>query len=281
MSVEVQAVPSTLNYFTPPTDGTKPYAHINADPATGIRKRNWEFSVITKNIENVRGSEDQYTLDSAGFQFFKAPTQLSADEFENEQTVQGTYYDEQAELVKKLTGASKVVIFDHTIRRNLPGRLDDSPDSRTPVATVHVDQTPAATVARIHRHLPASEAPSRLSKRYQIINLWRPIRAPAFDRPLALCDFRSVDLQNDCVPSTLRYPDRDGETWAVKYNEEHKWKYLKGMTPEELVLIKCMDSITDGSVALYTPHTAFTDPTTPADAKPRESIELRALVFYD
>jgi len=281
MSVAVQTVPSTLNYFTPPTDGSKPYSDINADPVTGIRKKNWEFSAITKNIENVRGSEDQYTLDSAGFQFFKAPTQLAADDFENEQTVQGTYYDEQAELIKKLTGASKVIIFDHTIRRNFADRLDDSPDTRTPVAAVHVDQTPAATVARIHRHLPTSEAPSRLSKRYQIINLWRPIRNPAFDRPLALCDFRTVDLQNDCVPSTLRYPDRDGETWAVKYNEGHRWKYLKGMTPEELVLIKCMDSITDGSVALCTPHTAFTDPTTPADAKPRESIELRALVFYD
>jgi len=281
MSVAVQSVPSTLNYFTPPTDGSKPYTHINADPVTGLRERNWEYSVITKDIENVRGSEDQYTLDSAGFQFSNAPTQLSADDFDNEEIVQGAYYDEQAELIKKLTGASKVIIFDHTIRRNFADRLDDSPDTRIPVATVHVDQTPAATVARIHRHLPASEAPSRLSKRYQIINLWRPIRNPAFDRPLALCDFRTVDLQNDCVPSALRYPDRDGETWAVKYNEGHRWKYLKGMTPEELVLIKCMDSITDGSVALCTPHTAFTDPSTPADAKPRESIELRALVFYD
>jgi len=281
MSVAVQAVPSTLNYFTPPADGSKPYTHINADPITGVRERNYEYSPITKNIENVRESEDQYTLDSAGFQFFKAPTRLSADEFDNEQTVQEIYYEEQAELIKKLTGASKVVIFDHTIRRNFPDRLDDTPDTRTTVSAVHIDQTPASTVARIHRHLPASEVPSRLAKRYQLINLWRPIRNPAFDRPLALCDFRSVNLQTDCVPSTLRYPDRDGETWAVKYNEEHKWKYLKGMTPEELVLIKCMDSITDGSVAICTPHTAFTDPTTPANAPPRESLELRALVFYD
>jgi len=281
MSVAVQAVPSNLNYFTPPADGSKPYTHTDADPKTGLRKRNWEFEIISKNIENVRGSEDNYTLDSTGFQFFKESTALSADDFDNEEIVQGTYYTEQAELIKKLTGASKVVIFDHTIRRNLPDRKDDTPDTRTPVAAVHVDQTPAATIARIHRHLPASEAPSRLSKRYQIINLWRPIRHAAFDRPLALCDFRSIDLQRDCVPSTLRYPDRDGETWAVKHNEGHRWKYLKGMTPDELVLIKCMDSITDNSVALCTPHTAFADPTTPADAKPRESIELRALVFYD
>jgi hypothetical protein len=124
------------------------------------------------------------------------------------------------------------------IRRNHPDRLNDTPDSRTPVALVHVDQTPAATVARIHRHLPVEEAEERLKHRYQIINLWRPIRHSAYDRPLALCDFRSVDLERDCVPQTLRYPDRDGETWAVNHDVGHRWKYLKGMTPEELVLIK-------------------------------------------
>jgi len=41
------------------------------------------------------------------------------------------------------------------------------------------------------------------------------------------------------------------------------------------------DSVQDGSVAVFTPHTAFQDPTTSQNAPLRESIELRALVFYD
>jgi len=282
MSVAVQSVPSTLSYFSPPSDGSKPYFYINADPETGINKRNFEYLIASKNIENVRGSEDSYTLNSAGFQFFQVPTRLSADDFDSDQTVKEKYYTEQAEVIQRVTGATKVVIFDHTIRRNFSHLRDDTPDTRVPVAYVHVDQTPAATVARVHRHLPPSEVPSRLSKRYQIINLWRPIRHIALDRPLALCDYRTVDHRRDCVPQSLVYPDRDpGETWAVKHHEGHQWKYLRGMTPDEFVLIKCGDSITDGSVALCTPHTAFIDPTTPADAKPRESIEIRALVFYD
>jgi len=281
MSVAVQSVPSDLHYFTPPSDGSKAYFHINADPATGINKKNFEYVIKSRNIENVRGSEDSYTLNSAGFQFFKEPTQLSADDFASDGIIKEKYYTEQAEVIKRVTGASKVIIFDHTIRRNFSELRDDTPDTRVPVPYVHVDQTPAATVARIHRHLPSSEVAGRLSKRYQIINLWRPIRNVALDRPLALCDFRSVDIQRDCVPQTLVYPDREGETWAVKYHEGHRWKYLKGMTPDEFVLIKCGDSIKDGSVALCTPHSAFVDPTTPPDAKRRESIELRALVFYD
>ena len=59
MPVAVEAVSSSLNYFTPPLDGSKPYTYKNADPATGIRKRNWAHSLITKDIENVRGNEGE------------------------------------------------------------------------------------------------------------------------------------------------------------------------------------------------------------------------------
>lgn len=103
---------------------------------------------------------------------------------------------------------------------------------------VHVDQTTASAIARVHRHLPPSDAPALLRRRFQIINLWRPISHAAYDWPLALCDFRTVDPKNDLVPTTLRYPDRDGETFSVRFNPSHKWKYLRGMEPDELVLIK-------------------------------------------
>ncbi|TFY50331.1 hypothetical protein EVJ58_g11093, partial [Rhodofomes roseus] len=104
---------------------------------------------------------------------------------------------------------------------------------------------------------------------------------PAYDWPLALCDYRSVDPKTDLVATDLIYPDRKGETNSVKFNPNHKWKYLRGMTPEEFVFIKCFDSKTEDNTAVLTPHTAFQDPSTPKDAPFRESIELRLLVFYD
>jgi hypothetical protein len=124
------------------------------------------------------------------------------------------------------------------IRRRRPGEPDDSPQKRQPVALAHVDQTTASAIARVHRHLPPEEAPSLLRRRFQIINLWRPISHAAVDWPLALCDFRSVDVKNDLVPVALIYPDREGETFGVTHNPDHKWKYMKAMTPEEFVLIK-------------------------------------------
>jgi hypothetical protein len=283
---EPSSVTVQLNYFTPPADGSKPYTNINADLTSGQRATNWARKPHTIEIENIRGKEGEYALDTAGFQYFKRAAKHTT--FESDEAVEREYYPESVELIKEVTGASRVVLFDHTIRRRRPGEIDDSPQKRQPVPLVHVDQTPASSEARVHRHLPEADVPSLLSKRYQIINLWRPIHHVALDHPLTLCDYRSTSglrdgKGDDFVPNDLIYPDRKGETFSVKFNEGHRWKYLRGMQPDEFVLIKCFDSeaVKDPSIAALTPHTAFDDPTTPADAPLRESIELRALVFYD
>ena len=124
------------------------------------------------------------------------------------------------------------------IRRRRPGDPEDYIGRRQPVAQVHIDQTAASAIARVHRHLPASDVPKLLERRFQIINLWRPIANPAVDWPLALCDYRSVDSKKDLFPVARISPESTGETMGVKYNKNHKWKYLHGMTPEEIVLIK-------------------------------------------
>ena len=103
---------------------------------------------------------------------------------------------------------------------------------------VHVDQTAESAAARVVRHLPPADSPELLKHRFQIINLWRPIRHAAWDWPLTLCDYRSVNVEKDLEPITLRFPDREGEIFGVKYSPDYKWKYLKGMEPDEFVLIK-------------------------------------------
>ncbi|KJA22549.1 hypothetical protein HYPSUDRAFT_139120 [Hypholoma sublateritium FD-334 SS-4] len=249
---------ATLQYSLPPAKGERAKYTIltSPDPATGeYYKKNYGSEEHAVVIEDVRGKEDSVSLDTTGFQYIKHAS--------------------------KLTAASRVEIFDHTLRRRRPGDKEDVAGKRQPVSRVHIDQSTSASIARVHRHLPAADAPKLLEKRFQIINLWRPIEHPALDWPLALCDCRSVDEKKDIFPVARVTPDREGETLGVTYNENHKWKYLRGMTPEELVLIKCFDSVQDGSVAVFTPHTGFEDPTTPPEAPPRRSIEIRALVFYD
>jgi len=126
--------------------------------------------------------------------------------------------------------------------------------------------------------LDPSEAEARLQRRFVEINVWRPIKGPVESWPLALCDARTVE-EHDLVASDLVYKNRVGETYSVTYNPAHKWYYAPELRRDEALLLKIMDSKTDGR-ARFMPHTSFTDPTTPADAFPRESIELRTLVFH-
>ncbi|KAF8627560.1 hypothetical protein AX15_004366 [Amanita polypyramis BW_CC] len=280
LPIMTDLVTTIINYGVPPKDGSRAFVTVNENPKTGDHDRNWVHHPCELQVENIRGKEDTVSLDTAGFQFYVRPAKYKGA-FIDDEEVKKEYYPESEELIKELTGASKVVLFDHTIRRYKADVLDDSPDKRQPVRFAHIDQTTPASIARVHRHLPPDEAPERLKHRFQIINLWRPIDAPALEWPLALCDYRSVDRENDVFPVALVYPDSEGETFSVKHNPGHNWKYVRGMTPDEIVLIKCFDSIQDGSVAIFTPHTAFIDPATPKGAAPRQSIELRALVFYD
>ena len=84
--------------------------------------------------------------------------------------------------------------------------------------------------------------------------------------------------EDDLLPVQLIYPDRVGETFTVRPNLHHRWFYLREQTPGEVMLIKCFDSKQDGR-ARRAPHSAFVDQGAEAES-PRESIEVRALVFH-
>jgi hypothetical protein len=142
---------------------------------------------------------------------------------------------------------------------------------------VHVDQSYAASQSRVPHHLP-DEAESLLAGRVQIINVWRPIGKPVQRDPLAVCEASSV-AEEDLIPVPLILPNREGATLSVLYSPNHRWCYKRGLTPEEVILIKNYDSKEDGR-ARRAPHSAFTDPTAVEDAPTRESIEVRCLVFH-
>jgi hypothetical protein len=216
------------------------------------------------------------TLDEEGFGLVQHASGVR--NFYDDKEVRGVYYREAESLLQKLTGADRVYVFDHTVRRRLPGSEDRRNDApRQPVPRVHVDHTEKSGPQRVRDLLP-DEAEQLLCGRVQIINLWRPIRGPLRDAPLAVCDAQTVKPEQ-LVASDLVYPDRIGETYSVTFDPEHRWFYVPEMRTDEVLVLKCYDSKTDGR-SRFAPHTAFTDPTTPADAPPRESIELRTLVFH-
>lgn len=108
---EPASVSATLNYFTSPADGSKPFSY-QIIPPEGVPFTNWKPEPRQIEIENLRGKEDSVSLDKHGFQFGVADTKHKA--FKDDEEIRREYYPETEKLLKKITGATKVVLFDHS-----------------------------------------------------------------------------------------------------------------------------------------------------------------------
>jgi hypothetical protein len=266
-------IEAQLNYLAPMAERPRNYTF---DPPPGVPRSNSTHEAHTVAIHDARPLASEISLDREGFALLHQ--QSAVRDFWDEDEVRRVYYPEVQRVLAEVTGASKVFIFDHTLRRRVKGAVDWSREApRQPATRVHVDHTADSGPQRV-RDFFGDEAAALLRGRVQVINLWRPIRGPLRDAPLAVCDAESV-ASGDLVASDLVYQHRVGETYGVKFNPSHRWFYVPQMQPDEALLLKCFDSATDGR-ARFAPHTAFEDPTAPADAPPRESIEIRTLVFH-
>jgi hypothetical protein len=267
-----RTIEAALNYLGPLTERPRNYTF---DPPRGEPRTNIVPEPHLVPIRDARAAAAAFRLDDHGFAVIKAPAAF--DDFADEAAIRQLYYPDSARILQQAAGAGRVFIFDHTLRRRVAGADDRSPGTpRQPVARVHVDYTVRSGPQRV-RDLLGDEAECLLAGRVQIVNLWRPIRGPLRDAPLAVADAASVAFE-DLVPSDLVYPDRVGETYSVRYNPAHRWYYVPDMMPDEALLLKSFDSATDGR-ARFAPHSAFVDPTAEPPILPRESIEIRALLF--
>ncbi|HVV92839.1 MAG TPA: CmcJ/NvfI family oxidoreductase [Hyphomicrobiales bacterium] len=270
---DLPAVEAELTYLAPMAGTPRTYTYD--PPPAGEPRSNLVDDRRRVAIHDGRPEAAAFGLDKEGFALVGQPSAVR--DFYDDEEIRRVYYPEAAEFLRAATGADRVFIYDHTVRRRVPGAADRDNGLRQPATRVHVDQTVKSGPQRVRDFFP-DEAEALLRGRVQIVNLWRPIRGPVRDTPLAVCDARSV-APDDLVAQELVYPDRTGEIYSVTYRPSHAWVYFPDMRTDEALLLKCYDSAADGR-ARFAPHTAFADPTTPADAPPRESIEIRTLVFH-
>jgi hypothetical protein len=266
-----EAIEATLNYIV--DDGTKIFTETAAPGATDVRTGG-KPDPRRVTIHNGRRHAGEFTLERNGFHFIHHDT--ATGDFFDEAQVRRTYYGEMEALVKAESGASRVVVFDHTLR-TADDEQREARKIREVVSRVHNDYTEWSGPQRVRDLLP-EEAAELLRRRFAIIQVWRPIRHPVETFPLAICDARSLSPEN-LVVSERRYPHRVGQTYAITYNSAHRWYWFPRMRRDEALVFKVYDSLADGR-ARWTAHTAFRDPTSPRDARPRESIEIRTLAFF-
>ena len=266
----IPTIEATLNYLI--DTGEKIVTEAGAGGTADMRGGKLDPRRVV--IRNGRPLANELVLDRGGFRFVRHDTNIA--DFYRDDEVRRVYYPEMEALVKAESGASRVVVFDHTLRTG-DDALREQRKIREVVPRVHNDYTEWSGPQRLRDLLP-DEADDLLRRRFAIVQVWRPIRFSVESFPLAICDARSVS-PDDLVISERRYPNRVGQTYAITYNPNHKWFWFPRMRREEAIVFKVFDSLKDGR-ARWTAHTAFDDPTSPPNARPRESIEIRTLAFF-
>jgi hypothetical protein len=128
------------------------------------------------------------------------------------------------------------------------------------------------------RDILPGEADDLLSRRVAFYNVWKSLHEVVEELPLALCDARSQN-EGDMLRMELKYRERTGEIYVMRYAPSHRWVYFPRMTADQALMFKTYESETDGR-ARFVGHSAFEDPNTSPDARKRESIEVRTMAFF-
>jgi hypothetical protein len=271
-------VTAALAYLAPTTE--RPYNYMYEPPA-GTARENCEYRARPVWIKDARAMALPPAIHLEGFELWDAPSTVT--DFTDQDAIRSRYYAEAAELAKYVTGANHAHIFDHQVRQREAGRptltFGRHGDGRRPGAAgrIHNDYTETSGQKRFEI-LPLDEKVRATAQRFAIVNIWRSIVGKVVDTPLAVCDARSISVE-DLVAADLYYQDRSGELYLVQESPRHRWAYFSEMDSNEALVFKQYDSQVDG-VARFTPHSAFDLPDIPADAPLRQSIEIRCLVTY-
>ena len=264
------AVRAEIEFLAPGTE--RPFAYAHEIPP-GAERETARFVSHPVAIRDLRGGEVP-RLDEHGGTLGRWPTRVRC--FDDDNDIRERYYPESAEIIQAALGADRVVVFDHNVRRG-GASAPPAPAHAVgrPVHHAHTDYTPRSARERL-RHELGPHAEAGLSRFLQV-NLWRPIRGPVQDAPLALCDATSV--APDALRAVeLRYPGRSGEIYYLMHQTGQRWYFASDMTVDEAWLFKNFDSAPPGT-GRVAPHSAFTDPRH-TNVPPRQSIEVRALALF-
>lgn len=271
-------VEAALNFFADPDDDSKPYHIFSSVNSASIQFNycNFQKQIL---IHDIRGCESKFNLDHDGFQVLRGIPLPQEVDFGSEESIKKDFFPQiQKLLLQTLPEIKYIHTYDYTLRHK------DNTVSYGPVTSVHIDQSVTQALHLVRKHLPA-EAERLLKGRFRIINVWCALsNTPLESYPLAFASCSSVE-ESDVVP--VEHRDENGgiirEVALIRHNKTQKWYYLSGMDNSERLLLTNFDSDGVGNRGSEygggTPHSAFEDARTRADAEPRYSIEVRNMVF--
>ena len=213
--------------------------------------------------------------------------------------VERVFYPEMERLLLSFfPGATDALVYNHDVfDKDYSGDRTEDQDNKNPGVNagyanlVHNDLNDNSGQVRCRelltrnlrnfgrtQHYTEAEAARKMSRRFMSINLAKPMETVR-QNPFVLCAWPSFADQ-PYITNYRIYDDRVGETTRFTHRAEHDWYWFPQQTATEVSMLKCYDSVADGSVSRWSFHTACVDPTAPADAPCRKNVVVRSFVFF-
>jgi len=195
------------------------------------------------------------------------------------------YIDETTELLRAITGASRVFMLGGGKKRYGESATEKlaALSNAKPARYAHADNTDTSAVGLVEMVAQfVDDLDLGDYSRWALYNLWRAVTPPPQDFPLAVCDARTVTPRDEVTVAAVTEEhgfDIRHDTTGYLHNPAHEWHYFRDMTRDEVLVFKAHD--TDPHRAGRVPHTAFTDPSCPPAVPTRASVEMRGLALFD
>ena len=269
----------------------------------GMRRRTLFFPHVMRDARRIEeyhpglSPESPECMDRLGVSL--AHLESRCGNFYDAAEVERTFYPEIEKLLLDFfPGATDALVYNHDVfDKDYAGDRTEDQDNKNPgvnaryATIVHNDLNDNSGRVRCRelltknlrnfgrtQHYTAAEADAKMSRRFMSINLAKPMQTVE-QFPFVLCAWPSFAKQ-PYITNYRIYDDRVGETTRFTNRPDHEWYWFPRQTPTEVSMLKCYDSVTDGSVSRWSFHTACIDPTVPIDAPCRKNVVVRSYVFF-
>jgi len=228
-----------------------------------------------------------------------ASCESECQNFYDASEVERVFYPEMEKLLLAFfPGATDALVYNHDVfDKHYEGDRTEDQDNKNPGVNanyanlVHNDLNDNSGRVRCRelltknlrnfgreQHYTQAQADEKMSRRFMSINLAKPMETVR-QNPFVLCAWPSFADQ-PYINNYRVYDDRVGETTRFTYRPDHEWYWIPEQKPNEVSMLKCYDSVTDGSVSRWSFHTACIDPTAQEDAPCRKNVVVRSYVFF-
>ena len=228
-----------------------------------------------------------------------AHCESKCDNFYDAAEVERVFYPEMEKLLLEyFPGSTDALVYNHDVfDKDYEGDRTEDQDNKIPGVNagyanlVHNDLNDNSGRVRCRelltknlrnfgrqQHYTEEQADAKMSRRFMSINLAKPMETVR-QNPFVLCAWPSFADQ-PYITNYRVYDDRVGETTRFTYRPDHDWYWLPEQKSTEVSMLKCYDSVTDGSISRWSFHTACIDPTAPDDAPCRRNVVVRSYVFF-